>query len=51
LISPPGGHATAEAIPGANLLVLADMGHDLPAPLWPVIVDAVISFTDHAATG
>ena len=48
LISPPGGHATAEAIPAANLLVLADMGHDLPAPLWPVIVDAVISFTDHA---
>jgi pimeloyl-ACP methyl ester carboxylesterase len=48
LISPPGGHATAEAVPGASLLVLADMGHDLPRPLWPVIVDAVTSFTDHA---
>jgi pimeloyl-ACP methyl ester carboxylesterase len=48
LITPPGGQATAEAIPAANLLVLADMGHDLPSPLWPVIVDAVISHTDHA---
>jgi pimeloyl-ACP methyl ester carboxylesterase len=48
LITPPGGQATAEAIPAANLLVLADMGHDLPSALWPLIVDAVISHTDHA---
>jgi pimeloyl-ACP methyl ester carboxylesterase len=48
LITLPGGYATAEAIPAANLLVLADMGHDLPPPLWPVIVDAVISHTEHA---
>jgi hypothetical protein len=39
---------TADAIPRANLLLLADMGHDLPVPLWPVIVDAVISHTTHA---
>ncbi len=49
LISPPGGQATVEAVPGASLLLLADMGHDLPTPLWPVIVDAVISHTEHAA--
>jgi pimeloyl-ACP methyl ester carboxylesterase len=48
LITPPGGQATAEAIPGANLLLLADMGHDLPSPLWPLIVDAVISHTGRA---
>jgi pimeloyl-ACP methyl ester carboxylesterase len=48
LISPPGGHATAEAVPAANLLLLADMGHDLPSALWPIIVDAVISHTSHA---
>ena len=41
---------TAEAIPGANLLLLADMGHDLPEPLWPLIVDAVITHTDFATT-
>jgi pimeloyl-ACP methyl ester carboxylesterase len=48
LITPPGGQATADAIPGANLLLLADMGHDLPRQLWPLIVDAVISHTTHA---
>jgi pimeloyl-ACP methyl ester carboxylesterase len=48
LILPSGGEATAAAIPGANLLLLNDMGHDVPEPLWPVIVDAVISHTTHA---
>jgi pimeloyl-ACP methyl ester carboxylesterase len=48
LIQPDGGTMTAEAIPEANLLVLAHMGHDLPEPLWPVIIDAVISHQDHA---
>ena len=33
-----GRAATAEAIPDANLLLLAHMGHDLPEPLWPMIV-------------
>jgi pimeloyl-ACP methyl ester carboxylesterase len=32
---------TAEAIPGARLLVLPTMGHDLPQPYWPRIVDAI----------
>jgi pimeloyl-ACP methyl ester carboxylesterase len=48
LITPEGGTSTAEAIAGASLLLLADMGHDLPRPLWPVIVDAVISHTTYA---
>lgn len=48
LITPSGGTATAEAIPEASLLLLAHMGHDLPEPLWPVIVDAVISHTSNA---
>ena len=50
LITPSGGMLTAEAIPDATLLLLAHMGHDLPEPLWPVIVDAVINHTDQAAT-
>lgn len=45
LIGLDGGQATAEAIPHANLLVLADMGHDLPEPLWPLITSAVIGLT------
>jgi pimeloyl-ACP methyl ester carboxylesterase len=48
LIDPIGGHRTAEVVPGANLLMLHDMGHDLPRPLWPVIIDAIISHTTHA---
>ena len=32
LISPEGGFRTAELIPGARLLFVSDMGHDLPTP-------------------
>lgn len=46
LIDLSGGLRTAELVPGANLLVLGDMGHDLPEPLWPVIVDTIVG---HAA--
>jgi pimeloyl-ACP methyl ester carboxylesterase len=49
LITPSGGTLTAEAIPNASYLLLADMGHDLPEPLWPVIVPAILTFQDHAA--
>jgi pimeloyl-ACP methyl ester carboxylesterase len=48
LITPSGGLRTAELIPGANLLLLSDMGHDLPEPLWPLIVDSIVSHTRHA---
>lgn len=45
LITPSGGKRTAELIPGAELLLLDDMGHDLPLPLWPVLVDAIVEHT------
>lgn len=41
LVTVSGGEATAKAVPGADLLILDDMGHDLPEPLWPRIVDAI----------
>ncbi len=41
LITPSGGEATAALIDGSKLLVLADMGHDLPRPLWPVFAEAI----------
>jgi pimeloyl-ACP methyl ester carboxylesterase len=44
LIQPSGGRRTAELIPGAELLVVDGMGHDLAPPLWPRIVDAVAGF-------
>ena len=41
LITLSGGEATAAAIRGSRLLVLSDMGHDLPRPLWPVFAEAI----------
>ncbi len=41
LITPEGGERTAELVPGSRYLLLADMGHDHPAPLWPVLAEAV----------
>jgi pimeloyl-ACP methyl ester carboxylesterase len=41
LVQPDGGIATAEAIPGADLLIIEGMGHDLPAEVTGEIVDAV----------
>jgi pimeloyl-ACP methyl ester carboxylesterase len=41
LVHVSGGTATARAIPGAELLVIRGMGHDLPPELWPTVVDAV----------
>jgi pimeloyl-ACP methyl ester carboxylesterase len=34
LVSPSGGRATARAIPGAELMSIAGMGHDLPRAAW-----------------
>jgi pimeloyl-ACP methyl ester carboxylesterase len=33
------GEATAAAIPGARLEAVEGMGHDLPTPLWPRLVE------------
>jgi pimeloyl-ACP methyl ester carboxylesterase len=45
-----GGRATAAAVPGAELLLVPGMGHDLPRRLWPVFVDG-IDRTASRATG
>jgi pimeloyl-ACP methyl ester carboxylesterase len=41
LITISGGEATAAAIPGAELVRIEGMGHDLPPPSWEPIVDAI----------
>jgi len=43
-----GGRATARAIPGCELLLLDEMGHDMPAELYETIVDAVRRNADRA---
>ena len=45
LIEPSGGERTAELVPGAELLLVPDMGHDRPKPLWPVLVAAIVAHT------
>ncbi len=45
LIAPSGGRATAHAIPGAKLLMIGGMGHDLPRAAWPQLIEAI---GDHA---
>jgi pimeloyl-ACP methyl ester carboxylesterase len=43
------GLATARAIPDAQLLTIPGMGHNLPEPLWPTLVDAIVKNTERAA--
>jgi pimeloyl-ACP methyl ester carboxylesterase len=45
MVRPSGGRATARAIPGARLMMVEGMGHDLPAAAWPQLVGAI---SDHA---
>ncbi|MFC5220236.1 alpha/beta fold hydrolase [Streptomyces coerulescens] len=45
LIDPSGGKRTAELVPGAELLLIPDMGHDRPRELWPRLIDAVVTHT------
>jgi len=45
LIPPLAATRTAEVIPGAELVFFDDMGHDIPEPLWPTIVDTISRFT------
>jgi pimeloyl-ACP methyl ester carboxylesterase len=42
------GLATARAIPGAELITIPGMGHDLPRELWPTFVDAIAKNADRA---
>ncbi|GAB3166302.1 alpha/beta fold hydrolase [Amycolatopsis sp. NPDC004378] len=45
LINVSGGKATAEAIPGAELLVIPGMGHNLPRAVWPELAAAIARVT------
>jgi pimeloyl-ACP methyl ester carboxylesterase len=45
LIDPSGGERTAELVPHARLMLVADMGHDRPQPLWPELVGAILDHT------
>jgi pimeloyl-ACP methyl ester carboxylesterase len=48
LVPIEGGRDTASSIPGAELLVIEGMGHDLPEGAWPQIVGAISEHTTKA---
>jgi pimeloyl-ACP methyl ester carboxylesterase len=48
LVGFSGGRATARAIPGAKLLPIEDMGHDLPRVAWPMLIDAIATHAERA---
>jgi pimeloyl-ACP methyl ester carboxylesterase len=51
LVGMSGGRATAKAIPGARLMKVKGMGHDLPRAAWDRIIDGIVENArrgDHA---
>lgn len=48
LIRPAAGRACARAIPRARLKIVHGMGHDLVGPVWPTLVDHVVSLVSDA---
>jgi pimeloyl-ACP methyl ester carboxylesterase len=42
------GVATAKAIPGAELIKIPGMGHDMPKELWPTFVEAIAKNAERA---
>jgi pimeloyl-ACP methyl ester carboxylesterase len=43
LVRPGGGKSVARAIPGARLVMVPGMGHDLPPEVWPLIAGELVA--------
>jgi pimeloyl-ACP methyl ester carboxylesterase len=50
MVLPRNARNTAKAIPGARLMLIEGMGHDLPRALWPRLLDAIEENAARAAT-
>jgi pimeloyl-ACP methyl ester carboxylesterase len=50
VIDPSGGVRTAELIPDAELLLVPELGHDLPRPFWPQLIEAVTQLAARSAS-
>jgi len=51
LIPLAAGQATADAIPGAEMVIIEGMGHDLPPGAWPPLVEALARHTERSEAG
>jgi pimeloyl-ACP methyl ester carboxylesterase len=50
LVRPAAGRSVAAAIPGARLVMIPGMGHDLPRELWPRIVGELAANASRATS-
>jgi pimeloyl-ACP methyl ester carboxylesterase len=50
LLRPRASRDTAAAIPGAHLMILPEVGHGLPRPIWPVIAQHMGALADTNAS-
>ena len=48
LVPVDNGRQVAAAVPGARLLEIEGMGHDLPRRVWPQVADAIADLAQHA---
>ena len=48
LVPVEGGRDTAAAIPGAELVEIEGMGHDIPVPLYGAVIDAIARVAERA---
>jgi pimeloyl-ACP methyl ester carboxylesterase len=51
LVRPSGGRATARNIPGARLMLIDGMGHDLPRGAWDRMIDGIVENARRAGFG
>jgi len=51
LVQPSGGRATADAVPGARLVMIEGMGHSLPLGVWPQVIGAITDNISSASGG
>ena len=49
LVPVDNGRRVAAAVPGARLLVIPGMGHDIPRRVWPEVVDAIAAIAGERA--
>ena len=49
LIRPEGGRRTADLVPGARLVLVPGMGHDLPPAFWSLVVEQVTALAASAS--
>ncbi len=48
LVPVDNGRRTADAIPGADLLIVPGLGHDTPRGVWPILIEAITSVARRA---